>query len=142
MTLIDLRPGLRAYLLADAAISTAVGGARVYPLRLPQGQLLPSVVYQRVSGQGVHHNQGPSVLTRPRLQIDCWAADPDAAAALADLVKERLDGFRGPMPFGADSPPATVTVQGIFFEDERDLFDADAQLYRVSRDYWVWFEER
>ena len=142
MTLVDLRPGLKAYLLADSAVSAAVGGARIYPLQLPQDVTQPSIVYQRVSGQGSHHMQGPSSLTRPRLQIDCWADNPDDAAALADLVKVRLDGFRGTIPYGSDSPQATVNVQGVFFEDERDLFDAATTLYRTSRDYFFWFDER
>lgn len=137
----DIRPALRAFLLADPAVSSAVGGVRIYPLVLPQGQKLASIVYSRVSGQGDHHMQGPSGLTRPRFQIDAWAESLDAAVVLADLVKERIDGFRGVMP-NTGSPSDDVNVQGVFFDTEREDFQPDIKMSRMSRDYIVWFEER
>lgn len=136
MSIRDLRPALRAFLLADASI-VAMVGARVHPVRLPQGQKEPSVVYHRISALGDHNMAGPSGLSQVRMQVDCWAASSDTAAELSDLVKARLDGFRGPMP---GSPP--VEVQGIFFDNEREDFDAGMELYRMSRDYVVFFEEQ
>lgn len=142
MTLVDSRRGLRNYLLEDASISARVAGMRVYPLKMPQGMLLESIVYTRVSAQGDYHNGGPSGLARIRMQIDCWAPSLDAAASLADLVKERIEGFRGTMPYGSGSPSDELTVRGIFFDSEREDYDDTAKLYRVSRDYFVWFAER
>lgn len=139
--IIDIRPGLYAYLLADGSISTAVGGERIYPLILKQGVQLPSIVYNRVSGLGDHHMQGASGLTRPRFQIDAYARDPDLAMQLADLVKFRLDGFAGPMSLGG-SPETFVQVQGIFFDTEREDYQGEIEMYRISRDYLIWFEER
>lgn len=133
MTLVDLRPGLRTYLLADGAISSAVGGERVYSLVLPQGQKLPSIVYSKISNIGDHHMQGPSGLARPRMQIDCYALTQDAAVELAQMVKERMDGFQGDMD--------TVNVLGVFFDLDRDLYDDPSGLFRVSQDYLVWFRE-
>jgi hypothetical protein len=140
MSLIDVRPGLRAYLLADSAISALVG-TRIYPITPPQGQELTHIVYHMISGQGDRHMQGRSGLSRPRIQIDCWGATVDEAIALAGEVKERIDGFRGAMAWGTSSPQSSVIVQAIFFESERDDFDADSGLYLVSHDYIVWFEE-
>lgn len=141
MTLADLRVGLRAYLLADAAISTLVGGTRIYPLRLPQGVIEPSVVYQRISGLGDHHMAGASGLARPRMQVSCWAQSADVATQLANLVKARIDGFRGSMLWGDNSPAEAIVVQGIFFDSERDLYDEALKLYALSRDYLIWYEE-
>jgi hypothetical protein len=141
MTLKDIRPALREFLLDDAAISAAVGGTRVFPLVLPQGIIDTSIVYTRISGIGDHHMQGPSGLNRPRYQIDAWAESIDDAIVLADQIKQRIDGFSGTMLFGA-SPQSGVDIRGIFFVDEREDFDNDAHLYRVSRDYMIWFEER
>ena len=134
MPLADIRPAIRAFLLADAAISTAVGGNRVYPVVLPQGQRGASVVINRVSGLGSHTMQGADGLARPRLQIDCYAPLADDASALADLVKEVIDGYRGLM--------GAVNVQGVFFDGERDDYQSDVDLHRVSRDYFVWYVER
>lgn len=142
MTLQDVRVGLRAYLLDDATISTSVGATRLYAIKLPQGQNLTSIVYSRISGQGDHHMEGASGLNRTRVQIDCWAQDADAADLLARQVKERIDGYRGSMLWGEDSPAEAIVVQGIFYESEREDYDDVAKMYRSSKDYLIWFEER
>lgn len=142
MTLADPRVGLRAYLLDDATISAAVGAARIYPIILPQGQKLASIVYSRISGQGDHHMEGASGLNRTRMQIDCWAPTADAADLLARQVKERIDGYRGSMLWGEDSPEEAIVVQGIFFDSEREDYDDEAKMYRSSKDYLIWYEER
>lgn len=141
MTLADVRPGLRAHLLGDSAISTRVGGARIYPIKMPQGQTLEGIVYSRISGFGDHHMQGPSGLGRPRFQIDSWSPAADGASSLSRLVKERIDGFRGTISYGSNSPQSTVEVLGVFLDSERDDYDDSAQMYRVSMDFFVWFRE-
>jgi Protein of unknown function (DUF3168) len=142
MALKDIRSALRRFLLADPAIAAIVGtNNRIYPVRLPQGQRLPSIVYSRVSGMGDHHMQGASGLSSPRFQIDAWAPTIDEAANLADLVQERIDGYRGPMP-NTGSPADDVEVQGVFLDNERDDYQSDIDMNRVSRDYIVWYEER
>ena len=140
MTLTDIRLGLRAFLLADAPIAAIVVD-RVDPIQLAAGEKRTSIIYTRISGQGDHFMQGPTGLARPRYQIDCWAQTAGAATALANLVKERLDGYRGPMPYGSNSPQDFVTVQGVFFTDEREDYNAENNLYRVSRDYFIWHRE-
>lgn len=141
MTIADIRVGLRAYLLADSAIAAMVG-ARVYPVKLPQGQTQPSIVYSRISGQGDHHMEGASGLARARIQIDCWAQSADTATTLANLVKERIDGFGpGTMEWDENSPGNAIAVHGVFFQSERDDWDETAALYRMSRDYHVWYKE-
>jgi len=149
MTLADVRVGLRALLLGDADIASAVdSGAsaslryRIFALRLPQGELRASIVYSRISGQGDHHMQGPSGLARPRVQVDCWAQTADAADALARKVKARLDGYRGEVLWGENSPQEAVPVKGIFFDSEREDYDETAKLFRSSKDYFIWFAER
>lgn len=141
MSLADLRMGIRALILGDGVIAGRVG-TRVYPLVLPQGEKRESIVYSRISGLGDHHMQGPSGLSRPRIQIDCWAQNPDAADELGRLVKERLDGFQGSILWGENSPQEAIVIQGIFFESEREGYDDASWLYRSSKDYFVWFAER
>jgi Protein of unknown function (DUF3168) len=137
----DLRPGLFAFLRDDAVIGPLVttgGVARVYPVRLPQGIKLASIVYTRISGQGDYTMAGASGYARPRYQIDAWSPDPDAAGRLANAVKAALDGFTGAIGTGANA----VFVQGVFIADEREDYDDTVQMYRVSRDYFIHHEER
>ena len=143
MTLQDVRVGLRAYLLDDATISASVGGARIFAIKLPQGEERLSIVHSRISALGDHHMQGASGLVRARLQIDCWSkSDADAADLLARQVKERIDGYRGSMRWGEDSPAEAIVVQGIFCESEREDYDDVAKMFRSSKDYLIWYEER
>jgi hypothetical protein len=141
MTIADVRSALRAYLLGSGAISSAVGGERIFPIRLPQGVVQPSIVYTRISGEGDYHNQGSSGLMRPRVQIDCWAQTADVATSLANLVKVRIDGYRGGWPYGSDSPQAEIQVHGVFHEGEREQYDDAMKLYGISRDYFIWHKE-
>lgn len=139
----DIRPALRAFLLADSQVASAVGSSRIFPSTMPQGESRPSLVFNRVTGVGDYHMQGPSGLAQVRFQIDAYAQDPDAATALANLVKDRIDGFRGVM--GDDGSPPSVTpvrVQGVFQQMERDDYQADVSLYLLSRDYLIVYEER
>lgn len=140
MSLKDIRPALRAFLAADAAVVAVVvsgGTTRIYPVKLPQGVTAASLVYNEISGQGDHHNEGPSGLVSQRIQVAAWAQTADAAHALFLAVKERLDGYHGVMGTGG----AAVTVQGVFVDSWRDVDDTDANLRGKLADFIFWFEE-
>lgn len=132
----DIRAGLFAFLSADPVVSalvTANGIARIYPIKMPEGVKLASVVYTRISGQSEYTMQGPDGLARSRMQIDAWAPTAPAASALANVVKDAINGYRGTM--------GSVVVQGVFMENERESFDDIVQMFGVSRDYFIHHEE-
>lgn len=130
----DIRPALRSLLLGDAGVAALVVD-RVYPVRLPQGVKVASVVYTRISGETDYKMEGASGYARSRMQVDCWAPTVDAAAALANKVKDCLSGFAG----AVGNP--SVFIQGAFCTDEREQYDDMVQMYGVSRDYFVHHEE-
>lgn len=132
----DIRPALREFLLGDSNI-VALVVARIYPIKMPQGTNVASIVYSRISGQSDYKMEGPTGLSRPRIQIDAWAPTADAAVTLANRVKDRIDGYSGVMGSGATS----VTVQGVFMADERESYDDVVQMFGVSRDYFMHYEE-
>lgn len=137
MSLKDIRPALRAFLAADAAIAALVvsgGTTRIYPIKMPQGITATSIVYNEVSGQGDHHMEGSSGLVQVRMQIAAWAQTADAAHALFLAIKARLDGYRGLMD--------TVDVQGCFIDSWRDLDDTVANLRGKVADYFINYAER
>lgn len=137
----DIRPAMRAFLLADTQIYMAVGGLRVHELMLPQGVRDTSLVYQAVSEIGDHHMQGPSGLTTLRVQIDAYARDREAATVLANLVKARIDGYRGTWPMTA--PRLSIKVGGVFFDGIVPIqWDEASSLFRVGRLYMIHYAER
>lgn len=138
MSLKDIRPAFRDFLLDDSAIAAAVT-TRVYPVKMPQGITQASLVYNLISEVGDVHNAGPDGLCQARIQVDAYATSADAAMALALAVKGRLFGYRGTMGSGGSA----VEVQGVFLGgSSRTEFDDAAGLHRVSRDFVVWFWDR
>lgn len=129
--------GLRRHLLDDPAIAALVV-SRIYPLRLPQKAIMPSIVLQRISGIRYPHLRGAEALARPRFQVDCWGQTHDAATSLGALVRQSLNGFKGSWT-SDDSPEITIQVQGILLQDERDMFEEEVLggLCRHSADYFV-----
>lgn len=141
MTTKDIRAAIKEYILGDSSIA-AIIGTRIYPVILPQGVVDTSIVYSRISGLGDNTMRSATFLSRPRMQIDAWSARHDTAAELANLIKQRIDGFGpGDLPYGSNSPRDFVFVQGIFYQSERDDFDNEMKMFSVSRDYFVWHEE-
>jgi Protein of unknown function (DUF3168) len=128
----DIRPALRTFLLADPTISGLVGGVRIHHLRLPQGQVEPSIVYLKVSEIGDYHLLSDSGLGQIRLQIDSWAQSSDVATQLANAVYDRLSGAKGAFDNNVD-------VRGTFLISGRDDFDEVAFMYRASRDFTFWY---
>lgn len=133
-TLVDIRPALRTFLLTNSDLAALVGGERIYPSVLLQGQRDPSIVFNLVTEITDHVTTGPSGLVMVRMQIDAYAVLPDDADTLARAVKLALDGYSGPM--------GTVEVQGVFADTARTDYQSEPDLHRTSRDYLIHLEER
>ncbi len=136
----DIRPALRAFLIADPAIEALVktgSTTRIYPIKMPQGVTATSIVYNDISAQTGLHNEGSDGLTNIRMQIAAWAQTADAAQALALAIKNRLHGYAGLMGSG----DAQVNVQLVQFDSWRDQDDTVANLRGKVADYFVNFDE-
>lgn len=138
----DIRPALRALLLGDGSISALVGGSRIYPGIMPQGITATSIVQNLITEGTAYHMQGDDGLMQARIQVDCWALTQDAAVALANLVFDRLSGYRGVVLFGSNSPQESIVMRGVFHDQGRDDYDDIAKLHRRSRDYLFWYADR
>jgi hypothetical protein len=129
---------LRTYLIAAESPANAVQAlisTRMYPVVLPQNVTFPAASYTTISAVRGHTMQGPDNLPAQRVQIDAWALTYAQARALADAIRERIDGFRDAM--------GSTAVQGIFFDTERHLHETDdsTHIFRISQDFICWFEE-
>jgi hypothetical protein len=141
MTLADVRPGLRALLLANANIA-AIVGTRVYPVILPQGIKLDSIVYTRILESEPYHYVGPSGLIIARFQIDAWSESADRATVLGNLIKEHIGGFSGQVSYGSASPADYVIVEGVFLVSGGDDYDSESFMHRRRADYNIVYKDR
>lgn len=126
---------LRAYLIGGSAVSTLVG-TRVYPVKLPQNPTYPAVTYEQVSGVRDYTLCGPNGLAWPRVTISSWALSYSGARALADAVRQRISGFHGEW---GSSPP--TQIGSVHLDNELDLYEDEAEVYRVAQDYIISFNE-
>ncbi len=110
-------------LSSDAGVS-AIAGASVFPVTIPQGASKPAIVYT-LDGDEV--DQLLDGLGEGRLAfvaIDCYADLHAQAHSLADAVEACLSGYRGAM--------GAKTVEFAKLERRFDLFETETKLYRVS----------
>ena len=118
---------------------SALIGARLYPLVLPQNVVYPAGRYQRISTTRVRSHGGPSLLASPRIQVDWWAADAPGVSGfrrvsdVAEACRLALDGFSGLM--------GTTHVDAATLVMERDLFEDDPLVFRVSQDFEIVHDE-
>jgi len=84
---------LRTRMLTSSALSTKVGGTRIFPLIKPQGIIADSVVSQRISAVRDIYHGGITGLVQSRFQFTCISATPDGAKALAADVVAILHGW-------------------------------------------------
>lgn len=89
-----LEQALFLRLTADAGVAALVGQA-VYPVRAPQGAPLPRIVFARQDTENLGHLRGRGTHDRVRVNVSAFAADNQAARALADAAHRALQGWRG-----------------------------------------------
>jgi hypothetical protein len=138
---VDVRPGLRNYLLTDPNISAMVGGKRIYPVKNVEGNRDDTVIFIRILENVTYHMRGSTQLVGARFQLDSLSQSTDRAYSLSELVKERLGGASGNWFYGGNSPSDFVNVQGAFHLTGFEDFNEEAGLYRFSRDYMIWYED-
>jgi hypothetical protein len=121
-------------LLRGASGVAAIVSTRIYPQVIPSGETRAAIAYQRISGMPVQHLRGPSGLERPRIQIDCIAANYGEMIRLSEAVKSALDGWRGTVQV---TPSDSVRV-GVMLVGDRDDYEMETRRHRRSVDFAVW----
>ena len=78
----------------DSAVAALVS-TRVFPNNLDQGEPLPAIVYQEISGVDDNDSGGSTNLVDARFQVDCYAATYLETMTLAAAVRAALNGYAG-----------------------------------------------
>ncbi len=108
------------------ALKSLVGN-RVYRDIAPQTVTdLPRITFQQIGGQALNFVD-PTVPTKKnaRFQVNVWAADRDAAAALSRQVEDALRVAVGLQTSVLAAPVA--------------MYEEDTKLYGTRQDFSVWF---
>lgn len=118
-----------SYEAALVALLNPATPGRVYRIRLPQNAVTPAQTYQRISTVHGYEHRGDDQLPTVRVQVDCWADDPDVADTVADAGPRSLSGH------------SDNFFQRIEVADDRELDEPDIGLYRRSVDLMLAFRE-
>jgi hypothetical protein len=102
-------------------LETDLGHSRIFPVPLPQGTVLPAVVYQRILTGRLRAHEG-TVLVGPLIQFTCWGHSARDAFDLGRAVTASWENRLG---------EALV-------EDTRDSYEPAAKLYRRDVDVRLW----
>ena len=101
----------------------------LYPQRVTQGDSSPYGVYKKISDKPTDTKDGASTLDVDRVQIDIITSTYAEGVSLSDSLRSAIDRYRGVV--------MGVTVDKIVFEDERDMYDNEAEKYMRSQDYFI-----
>lgn len=128
-----LEEGIKARLSAFEEVSDIVAD-NIFPMVLPTENSIPALVYQGISVQPVLGISGQNALQKKRLQVDCYGKTYAEVKLLERAVMHCLVNFQGTLE-DSDS----TYVDAIYLNNTVDLYESEAQLYRVSIDFDVWF---
>ncbi|MER5171590.1 DUF3168 domain-containing protein [Thioclava kandeliae] len=112
-------------LTGSAALTALVPSDRIIWGAQGQGDALPAVILNMVSGKSDITMTGANGFVTATAQVDCYAVEYGAAKEIQRAVEAALNGHRG------------GRFQGIFLTDSRDGRETDTpdRAYRHSMDF-------
>lgn len=112
-----IETSVAAALKASSDVSAICSG-HVYPLKIPQGTVLPAVVYQRTYSAPHNTLQGYTSET-VTLTVNCFSLTYAEAKALAIAVRKAM----------------SLEPLNAIFDSERDLMNETGDVYCISAEY-------
>lgn len=112
--------------LSGNAGLAALVSDRIYPVQAPQDAAAPYVIWSRISSQPFTTHSEAALNQDDLVQFSCFAADFDAADAVANALIAALDNV------------ALSTGDSPTLQSRRDMGNEDAvELYRVDADFVI-----
>lgn len=131
---------MRSLLLDDAGFSALVG-AGVYPVVLPQNPAYPACSYRMVTAPRDYHLRGASSLVTCRMQFDLYAGTALETQTLRRAFVKAVSGYSGEV---GTSP--SIRIYGAFVAMELDAYEeglerAGPRAWRKTLDVEISFKE-
>jgi hypothetical protein len=127
-----MEEALRSYLLAHSPLAALVGDRLTWGFS-KQGDVLPRVTVERISGGPEYADEGEINLSQQRLQVDCYGSTSASARAVAAAIRARISG--------GSFVQSGVTFNGVYIDgirDQSDAYEGGRQEHLVSLDLMVW----
>ena len=128
----SLEDALQALVVGDSGIS-AVIGTRCYPSVIPESASLPAIAYQRIDANRPLTHNGPSGLSKPRIQFDFVAKTYKEGENLGALLRGLLNGYTGTVN--------GVEIEFISLETDEFVYGRTGKNYQFMQDYLIMHKE-
>ena len=125
----NIAPGIRTALLADAATATLVS-TRIYFQHLPQEPTYPALVIEQVSADPHNAVNETQTLHWSRVRVHAWATTYAAADTLASTVQTALNGKKAAV--------TGLAIRSVVAEGPWDMYDPSVDAYQISQDFKIW----
>lgn len=86
-----LKADVYTALTGETSITNLVS-LRIYPGKVSETAQLPYISYSVPNERGVHHLNGVNTLAKAEIQFDVWAESSVSRTAVANALREFLDG--------------------------------------------------
>jgi hypothetical protein len=140
---INIREALTAALMTDPTLASLIGD-RIYPLYVPQTAVKPALAWQLVSLSRKDNRALDSTnrINRARFALSGVSKDPGDTTAVAEAMRQILDGFTGLL----GTWPDVVTVVETIADGEQDFIEGPIDgtgrpTYRTVCDYVIRYRE-
>ncbi len=100
-------------LKAIVELLKGLAGGNVFVGAAPDNAEAPYIVIQKPTSERYRAINGPSGLARADVQVDAYAGGTYDAQALAAEVETILDGYKGLVYHGDNSPQEAIRIGGI-----------------------------
>lgn len=116
---------------------------KVYMMRAPQNETGPFIIIQRVDSDRWRSINGPSGMAQANIQIDSYAKKYTTAKDLGAQVESILDGYKGVVYYGDESPSEFVRIAGASLQNDIDIPDQTDEpfLFRNSMVFLITYEQ-
>lgn len=126
---------IRSLILASTSVTSLVS-TRVHYNHVPQQSARPNIWFRVTSDNEQRTLDKSGGLHEARCDIECVGVTETSAQAVADAVKNKLDGYKGSM--------GTCTAQGVFVLDKDDDYipfsnEGDDGLHVVSYELHLFY---
>lgn len=112
---------------------SALVGTRIYPNTIEQNATLPLIVYRRISADRASAMVDDTGTVDARFQFDVYDDQyTDGVRPVTEQLRKALQRYNG---------TNTVTIQSIFLLNETEYYDDTTELYRVSIDFRIIYNE-
>lgn len=116
-------------ILTNTASVTDIVSTRIYPSRIPQGETLPAVTFQRIGNEPQDDKDGVSDLDVITLDIDMFGKSLSELKTLSGAIRTALDRFSGTR--------VGIIIDSIRYVTDRDLYENSKEIHHINQEYSI-----